>query len=261
LQIIALKYYFHTRHRFTIDKNLKMKISVLSPVLLASAMFAFTQLHAQDKKLANADTVKTAPVEVSVTNAKQQPRAGEQILFISQKTKKVFSAKTNAQGKLTIALPAGDDYTVTIKALTDTSKYGTLNVPPLAPGQFFKDALGVDIMYEPARQFTLDAVKYDFGKATLRPESFKQLQELYEYLQWKTEEKIEIAGHTDNVGKPEDNLKLSQQRAEAAKAWLVKKGIDPARITAKGYGASKPIADNATEEGRQKNRRTEVYVL
>lgn len=79
-------------------------------------------------------------------------------------------------------------------------------------------------------------------------------------MKWKEDSKIEIAGHTDNVGNDNDNMILSQKRAETVKTWLVKKGIQPQRIIAKGYGASQPVADNSTE-GRQQNRRTEVRIL
>ncbi len=233
------------------------------PILMITILVTCLNLHtnAQDKTTPKGDSVSTAAVEVSVVNAKNLPRKGELVLFISQKTKKVYSAYTNADGKVTTRLPAGDDYTVTVKAFTDSTKYGTLNIPALAAGQHFRDALGVDIMYEPGREFTLNDVKYDVGKATLRPESFKQLQDLFEYLQWKTDLKIEIAGHTDNVGKAEDNLKLSQLRAESVREWLLKKGIGADRIVAKGYGATRPIADNTTDVGRQKNRRTEVHII
>jgi outer membrane protein OmpA-like peptidoglycan-associated protein len=72
---------------------------------------------------------------------------------------------------------------------------------------------------------------------------------------------IEISGHTDNVGKKSANKKLSQQRADAVRAYLVAKGIDPDRIKAVGYGDEKPVASNDTSEGRQKNRRIEVIAL
>jgi len=218
-------------------------------------------INAQPGKPAKADTTKTAQVIVTVVTSKNEPRKGEQVLFQSQKTKKTIAARTDAKGKANLTLPAGDDYLVTLKALTDTSQYGTLQVQQLGPGEFFKDALTVDITYDPARTYTLNGLQFDVGKATIRPSSFKQLQELLEYMQWKTDDNIEIAGHTDNVGNDADNLNLSQQRADAVKKWLVAKGIATARITAKGYGATQPVADNTTEAGRQQNRRTEVRIL
>ncbi len=72
---------------------------------------------------------------------------------------------------------------------------------------------------------------------------------------------IEIQGHTDNVGNEETNLKLSQERAEEVKKYLVLKGISAGRISAKGFGSSRPIADNSDENGRSKNRRTGLKVL
>jgi outer membrane protein OmpA-like peptidoglycan-associated protein len=73
--------------------------------------------------------------------------------------------------------------------------------------------------------------------------------------------KIEIQGHTDNVGKDEDNRILSEKRAENVKKYIETKGIATTRISAKGYGASKPIADNGTVAGKAKNRRTEFLIL
>jgi len=73
--------------------------------------------------------------------------------------------------------------------------------------------------------------------------------------------KIEISGHTDNVGKPADNLSLSNNRAKAVVNYLIGKKIAPQRLTAKGYGETKPVADNKTEEGKAKNRRTELRVV
>ena len=73
--------------------------------------------------------------------------------------------------------------------------------------------------------------------------------------------KIEISGHTDNVGKPSDNLLLSNNRAKAVVSYLAGKNIAPQRLTASGYGETKPIADNKSEEGRAMNRRTEMKVV
>jgi outer membrane protein OmpA-like peptidoglycan-associated protein len=73
--------------------------------------------------------------------------------------------------------------------------------------------------------------------------------------------KIEISGHTDNVGTAADNLKLTENRAKAVTAYLANKGIDIKRLTFKGFGATQPIADNKTEEGKAMNRRTELKVV
>jgi len=71
---------------------------------------------------------------------------------------------------------------------------------------------------------------------------------------------IKIGGYTDNVGDPQANLKLSQERADAVMADLVKLGVDPGRLKAEGYGQEHPIADNSTQEGRAKNRRIDLRV-
>ena len=73
--------------------------------------------------------------------------------------------------------------------------------------------------------------------------------------------KIQIGGHTDNVGKPADNLTLSNNRAKAVVSYLVSKNISAQRLLAKGFGETQPIDDNKTEEGRAKNRRTEMKVI
>ena len=72
---------------------------------------------------------------------------------------------------------------------------------------------------------------------------------------------IEISGHTDNVGKPSDNMILSNNRAKAVVNFLISKKINPARLVAKGFGETKPLADNKTEAGRLQNRRTEMRVI
>jgi outer membrane protein OmpA-like peptidoglycan-associated protein len=83
---------------------------------------------------------------------------------------------------------------------------------------------------------------------------------LLEYLQNNTDKTIQISGHTDNTGKETDNLLLSENRAKAVADFLISKGIAKNRITTNGYGSSKPIADNNTEDGKQRNRRVEFVV-
>ncbi|MFB3904807.1 MAG: OmpA family protein [Acidobacteriota bacterium] len=102
-------------------------------------------------------------------------------------------------------------------------------------------------------------ILFDTGKATIKPESEGALAQILELLKNDSTLKLEIQGHTDNVGAQAANLKLSQDRAAAVKAHLVTKGgIDAARLTTLGFGDSKPVADNSTEEGRAQNRRVEL---
>jgi OOP family OmpA-OmpF porin len=104
----------------------------------------------------------------------------------------------------------------------------------------------------------LEGVEFDNNKATLRQESFAILDKTAASMQHWADAKIEVGGHTDSVGTDEHNMTLSQQRAEAVRNYLISKGIAADRLTVKGYGETKPVADNETEEGRFKNRRVEL---
>ena len=87
------------------------------------------------------------------------------------------------------------------------------------------------------------------------------MDDLVDYMNRKDDQEIEIGGHTDNVGSAASNLKLSMDRANTVRAYLLTKGISPDRVTAQGYGATVPIAENTTAEGRALNRRTEVTII
>jgi outer membrane protein OmpA-like peptidoglycan-associated protein len=101
-------------------------------------------------------------------------------------------------------------------------------------------------------------ILFDLDKASLKPESEKPLREIVKLMQKYPGLKLELQGHTDNQGSAGYNLELSQRRAEAVKAYLVASRINDSRLLAKGYGFSKPVASNDTEEGRAKNRRVEL---
>ena len=235
-----------------------MRIPV--PVILSlAAALLLVEVSAQTS--GKKDSVKTAIVEAHVVNTKAVPRKGDLVVLVGARSKKTHSGRTDKSGIVKIKLPVGDEYEVSMNTFSDTMVFGNLAIPALNEGEFYSSPFRIDITYEPGKQFTLDNVEFDVGKATLRPASYKELDELVEYLQWKEEEKIEVAGHTDNVGKDADNQKLSQQRADAVRNYLTKKGISADRIVSKGYGATEPVADNSTAAGRQQNRRTEVRVL
>jgi len=108
--------------------------------------------------------------------------------------------------------------------------------------------------------FDFDRLLFDTGKSTLQPASQEQLTNIAEILKAYPQVKIRIGGYTDNTGDPAANQRLSEERADSVMTELVRLGIDPARMSAKGYGEENPIADNSTEDGRQKNRRISLRV-
>jgi outer membrane protein OmpA-like peptidoglycan-associated protein len=101
---------------------------------------------------------------------------------------------------------------------------------------------------------------FDVNKFDLLPESFMELDKLVNYLQENSTATIEISGHTDNTGNEDSNKSLSTMRAKAIRDYMVLENIEGSRISYKGYGSSKPIADNTTEEGKRKNRRVEFII-
>ncbi|MDH7516123.1 MAG: OmpA family protein [Bacteroidota bacterium] len=103
-------------------------------------------------------------------------------------------------------------------------------------------------------------VFFDFDKATLQPESYVDLERAVSWLKTHPDVRVEVAGHTDNVGSREYNKHLSSERARTVMDYLISKGVAPSRLTANGYGPDQPIATNDTEEGRAMNRRVEFRV-
>lgn len=104
----------------------------------------------------------------------------------------------------------------------------------------------------------LAGANFDFDQSYIRPEDFGTLDKDVATLKEWGDVKVEIAGHTDSVGTDEYNMGLSLRRAESVRNYLVDKGVAADRLTVRGYGESQPVADNATDEGRFKNRRVEL---
>ena len=108
--------------------------------------------------------------------------------------------------------------------------------------------------------FDFDRLLFDTGQATLQPASQEQLTNIAAILKAYPQVQVRIGGYTDNTGDAAANLQLSQQRADNVMGELTKLGVDPSRMSAQGYGQEDPVADNSTEEGRQKNRRISLRV-
>ncbi|MDP4267189.1 MAG: OmpA family protein [Bacteroidota bacterium] len=202
-------------------------------------------------------TEKEALLEVTVRKKDGSSIDGQTILFVNKISGETFTGVTNDLGKFSILVPKGQTYNVKYKNFSDEFSYQTLDIPSSNELMSFE----ININIEPPKVFTLKNVNFDSGKTTLKYESYKALKELVDAMKLKKTLVIEIGGHTDNTGNSEKNLRLSEERAKVVRDYLIKHGIDAKRVSAKGYGDTKPIASNDTEEGRKKNRRTEVVIL
>jgi outer membrane protein OmpA-like peptidoglycan-associated protein len=205
---------------------------------------------------------RDAKVEGKIVDMKsREPKNNELIVFRSHKNSNEYQAISDSMGAFFTRLPAGDQYDIFIMGFRDSVSQNVLAIPALAPNAYYKNPFEVNLEFEPPKIFVLNNVEFDFGKSTLRPQSYETLDDLVDYLNRKPQERIEIGGYTDNVGSDPRNLLLSLERARSIVSYLIAKGIAGERLEAKGYGAEDPVADNDTGEGRQQNRRTEVKIL
>jgi outer membrane protein OmpA-like peptidoglycan-associated protein len=114
---------------------------------------------------------------------------------------------------------------------------------------------------ESGTKFELRNVFFETGKFELKPESKTELELVVAMLNQNPAMRIQVSGHTDNVGAEASNKLLSENRAKSVVEFLVKSGIDATRLTSKGFGSSQPIMSNDSPEGKAKNRRTEIEIL
>ncbi len=184
-----------------------------------------------------------------------------QIEVFDNAANKVIAKPTfNKDGYSRIAVPAGNTYDVVITKSGYLYKSIDVNIPDTAGYEKKLD----DITLQKAvigKRVVLNDILFDLNKSTLKKESFSELNGAVSLLKNTPSLEIEVAGFTDNLGPAKFNQKLSKQRAQAVKDYLIQKGCDKNRITSKGYGSSMPVANNATKEGQKKNRRTEFKVL
>lgn len=163
-------------------------------------------------------------------------------------------------GEFLVCLPAGRDYALTVATegyLFHSENYSVAQRQELDP-------MGLDVALKPIKAgetITLRNIFFETASHELLPSSEPELVALLRMLNADPRMRIELRGHTDSVGRDKDNLLLSERRANAVRDHLLKEGIAPERVEAKGFGRTLPVASNDTEEGRALNRRTEVKVL
>jgi len=168
-------------------------------------------------------------------------------------------------GEYEIRLPAGEMYGLRAESDGSLSESQSLDLRDIKYDQtierdFNLDPIGVARVQENAT-ILLNNLFFDLEKATLRPESFPELNRIVSLMNEKPSMQIEIAGHTDNTGSDTYNLELSRQRANSVASYLVGKGIDKSRMNVEFFGETKPMISNETREGRKKNRRVEFKIL
>lgn len=198
----------------------------------------------------------------NVYNAKTKEPLGASIEYENLVDgKNVGVAQSNpSTGQYKIVLPYGKNYGFMAYAEKHVSVSDNLDLTAVAEYKEIKRDLYL-VPLEVGSTIRLNNIFFDVGKASLRPESYPELDRLAGLMTQNSKMQIEISGHTDNVGSDEANLKLSEDRSKAVTEYLVSLGIKTERILYKGYGETKPLASNDNEEGKQLNRRVEFTIL
>ncbi len=163
-------------------------------------------------------------------------------------------------GEYKISLPAGALYGFRAEAKGYVAVNENLDVKRVNEYKEIDRDLKL-LTFQVGQTVRLNNLFFDFNKSVLKSESFAELDRLVELLRTTPKMEVEIAGHTDNVGNDAGNKKLSNDRAKAVRDYLISKSIEAKRLKTIGFGKSKPIASNESEEGRQQNRRVEFTIL
>jgi outer membrane protein OmpA-like peptidoglycan-associated protein len=181
--------------------------------------------------------------------------------LIDLASKQIISrVQTDETGNYLITLPVGKDYAFNVNRRGYLFYSDNYSLKEKSPDSTYEKNIPLQPI-EVNAAIVLHNIFFDVNKYELKPESQIELDKVVQLLQDNPAVRIQIEGHTDNVGSATDNQKLSENRAKAVISYLNSKGISLTRLIAKGFGATKPIADNTTEEGRAQNRRTELKII
>ncbi|MBC8046318.1 MAG: PD40 domain-containing protein, partial [Fimbriimonadaceae bacterium] len=201
-------------------------------------------------------------VKATVRDERTKAYLKSNIQLIDLETGNILLTATSdsKSGEFLVVLPVGKKYALYVNKegyLFHSENFSLENVIPDKPYL-------IDIYLQPVEVgeiITLRNIFFETASAALLPESKTELLKVNELLTKNPEIKIKLNGHTDNVGSDNDNLQLSIDRALSVKTFLIEQGIDATRIVHAGYGETKPLTTNDTEEGRAQNRRTEMEIV
>ena len=192
----------------------------------------------------------------------KEPLSASIELFDLDSNRKIGDFETNSEtGKFLLSLPAGHHYKILVKSPGYRSHEETFDIPDSSG--FQKKELIIELESDGSEMPEhLKNIEFDFDKSNVQgSEAARRLDMVADYMKRHPDVKVLISGHTDSMGTDEYNQALSERRAKTAADYLVNKGISRNRMTTKGYGESRPIDTNETDEGRQHNRRVEFEIV
>jgi len=172
----------------------------------------------------------------------------------------ITTASSDIDGTYKVNLPDKKSYKIDIRATGFLSDMKRIDVPDNWPTEVYKFNIDL-IKVKVGKKVVLNNILFESGKSILAAGSYAELDKLYNLLNENPQMRIEISGHTDKTGSEPINFSLSEARAKAVMDYLIKKSIVPSRMSFKGIGSLQPLADNATPQGRAKNRRVEFKIL
>ena len=225
-------------------------------VLLTFSSFALKTLHPvaytnvfQDTILVEGkvlDSETKAPIKARISYERIPTRDDIDIIY-----------SDSAAGTYQLRLKPESKYKVSIQAANYITAYQLLETVGTSgePRDIYLVPLKV------GQVIVMNSITFEKGRAKLLKESYGELDNVYKMLTENPRMAIQLEGHTDNAGSPKANLKLSEDRVNTVREYLVEKGIKKSRIEIKAFGGSKPIANNSLEDGRVKNRRVEIRIL
>lgn len=188
-------------------------------------------------------------------------KAAFEVIDLSNEVVRAASFSDKLTGEFLVSLPSGSSYALNVSNQGYLFYSGNYT---LGNSLTARDEYQVDIQLSPIEvggTIILNNIFFESGSSSILNQSKPELNKVVELLNSNPKMRIEVGGHTDNIGNDLSNATLSEQRAKSVMNFLIEKGIAATRIEANGFGKSKPVADNTTELGRSKNRRTEFKVL
>ncbi len=205
---------------------------------------------------------RTLLVKAAVKDAKTSKPVAADYEIVDLETKNIVNKGLTSEDyvNLMLFLPQGKDYALNVSApgyIMNSLNFSLKNIPDSIKEKYIEISMEKLLAGGTLR---LENVFFDTDKYDIKPKSYYELDKLADFLTRNPNVKIEIGGHTDNSGSEAHNIELSRNRAQAIVKYLISKDIDAKRLNFKGYGSSKPCADNSTEEGKAQNRRTEVKI-